>query len=80
MWRTNCRRRGILMSKEDEQSITRSFREGFMEPLKEMAERFKKEGDLREKTQEARYELTQKRLDIIDKSLERILKIVEEKN
>ncbi len=67
------------MSKEDEQSLTRSFKEGFMDPLKEMAERFKTEGELREKTQEARYQLTQKRLDVIDRSLERILKILEDK-
>ena len=49
-----------------------------MEPIKEMAERFKKEGDLREKANEARYELTQKRLDIIDRNIERILKLLEE--
>lgn len=58
--------------------MTRSFRDGFMEPLKEMTERFKKESELREKTQDARYELTQKRLDTIDRGIERIIKMLEE--
>lgn len=67
-----------MINREDEQALTRSFRDGMMEPIKEMAERFKKEGDLREKANEARYELTQKRLDIIDRNIERILKLLEE--
>ena len=59
--------------------MTRSFKNGFMDPLKELTERFKTEADLREKTQEARYQLTQKRLDVIDSGIQRIIKLLEEK-
>ena len=67
------------MNSRDEEMLTRSFQKGFMEPMQEMVERFKTESDLREKVAESRYELTQKRLDAIDRTLERVLKLLEDK-
>lgn len=67
-----------MMNSRDEEMLTRSFQKGFMEPMKEMVERFKTESDLREKVAESRYALTQKRLDSIEKTLERLLKIAED--
>lgn len=67
-----------MMNAEDEKVLTRSFKEGFMAPLKEMVDRLKTESELREKTQEARYTLTQKKLDILEEKIDKALKLLEE--
>jgi len=62
---------------ETEEVLTNSLKKGFMEPLKEMVERLKTESELREKTQEARYSLTQKKLDIIEEKVDKAIKLLE---
>lgn len=67
------------MTKQDEEILSRSFKEGMIQPLIDLTERLKTEQDLREKVAESRYTLTQKRFDFIDDKLDRILKELEEK-
>ena len=67
------------MTKQDEEILSRSFKEGMIQPLIDLTERLKTEQDLREKIAESRYTLTQKRFDFIDDKLDRILKELEEK-
>jgi len=66
-----------MMNSDAEDMMTNALKKGFMEPLKEMTERFKTESDLREKTHEARYSLTQKKLDILEEKIDDILKRLE---
>lgn len=67
------------MTKQDEEILSRSFKEGMIQPLIDLTERLKKEQDLREKISESRYTLTQKRFDILDDKVDRILKKLEDK-
>lgn len=67
------------MSKQDEEILSRSFKEGMIQPLIDLTERLKTEQDLREKVAESRYTLTQKRFDILEDKADRILKELEEK-
>ncbi len=68
-----------MMNSDSEDLMTNALKKGFMEPLQEMTERLKRESDLREKTQEARYSLTQKKLDILEEKLDQALKLLEAK-
>jgi len=67
------------MSKQDEEILSRSFKDGMVQPLIDLTERLKKEQELRDKIFESRYALTQKRFDIIEDKVNRILKNLEEK-
>ena len=67
-----------MINKEDEAAMTRSFKEGFMEPIKELTERFKAESDLREKIAESRYSLSQKKLDIIEEKIDNVTRLIRE--
>ena len=68
-----------MMNTDAEDMMTNALKKGFMEPLKEMTERLKKESELREQTHEARYLLTQKKLDILEEKLDQTLKLLEAK-
>jgi len=67
-----------MISAEEESSMARSLKEGFIAPLQDMIERAKKETELREKTTDARYALTQKKIDIIEEKIDKVIKLLEE--